>query len=726
MSRLQARGGVWGLVEERQANEPLRSEGNGDASLWGRLATLVDPGEYRPKLAADIEIKRFTLRSGEDYYMLANPRDLVHYKIQGQDYELVRLMDGTRTLKEIVIERFSDSGEMDVGGVSDFVYQLRSENFFEDRYDDVEGVVRRAMNPSRRHERLRQFVTNLRIEWKNPQRPVKWLYDNGFRWTLSKPFVVLAGLVSIAGIFAFVANYRSHLFGLTGKSLAVGFFVLLGLQYFMILIHELGHALVLVHYGRRLKGAGFLIYFGCPAFYVESSDSLMLDPSKRVVQAFAGPYGQLFGAAIASILAWAYPQWVVSETLYRYTVLAYLNIFLNVIPILELDGYFMLSDWLRVPDLRPKSVEFLRHDLFHKIRTRERFTRQDLGLLVYGILGLIGSVLLLISGYIFWRILFSGLVISMWNGGIETRIILVLLGLFVLNPVLRGIIRVIAAIGRRVRALARRIRFRLQRRWRVQAAEMIDALPMFEDVPADVLGELAGRVQLRSFSNGQPVVRQGERATAFYVVRKGVLRVVEEDPATGEEIRTLRSLGRGESFGEVGVAEAAPRTATVRAAGDVEVFEIDKGTFGELLADNLQAPSFAPTIQATAELRKMASFAHLETDELVELVQLGKWVNVAPNETIMEQGEEGDDFFAISSGQVQVIQDSRQVRTLGPGDHFGEIALLLDVPRTATVRAITPVRAFRLEREGFDKLVRDAFHKGTVNPAIALDRVEEH
>jgi CRP-like cAMP-binding protein len=721
VSTATAGSGVWSLVEAR-----LESEGEADGSLWGRLGTLVDPGEYRPKLAGDIEVKRFTQRSGEDYYMLANPRDLVHYRIQGPDYELVKLMDGTRTVKEIVIERFSESGEMDVGGVADFVYQLRSENFFVDPYEDVEAVVHRAMNPSRRHEKLRQFVTNLRIEWKNPQAPVKWLYDHGLRWALTKPFVLLALVVSISGIFAFVANYRSDLFGLTGKSVAIGFVVLLAIQYFMILVHELGHALVLVHNGRRLKGAGFLIYFGCPAFYVESSDSLMMEPRKRVLQAFAGPYGQSVGAGIASIIAWAYPQWVVSETLYRYTVLAYLNIFLNLIPILELDGYFMLSDWLRIPDLRPRSVEFLRHDFLHKLRTRERFTRNDAGLLIYGLLGVVGSILLLISGYFFWQILFGGLVTSLWNGGIETRIILILLGLFILNPVIRGVIRVFAALARRIRALVHRIRFRFQRRWRVQAAGMIDQLSMFDDVSEDVLGELAGRVRLRSFSSGQPVVRQGERAEAFYVVRKGVLRVVEEDPSTGEEIRTLRSLGRGEAFGESGLAEAAPRGATVRAAKDVEVFEIDKGTFGELLVDRLQAPRFAPTMQAVAEVQKMASFSHLETDELVELVEQGEWVNVAPGEAIVEEGEQGDAFFTISSGQVEVTQDGQSIRTLGPGAHFGEIALLLDVPRTATVRAVTPVRAFRLGREGFDKVIRDSFHKGTMNPVISLDRVEEH
>ncbi len=688
MSTATTGSGVWGVLKER-----LASAGPGEESVWGRLGTLVDPGEYRPKLAPDIEIKRFTQRSGDDYYMIANPRDLVHYRIQAPDYELVRLMDGTRTVKEIVIDRFH---------------------------------VHRAMNPAQRHEKLRKFVTNLRIEWKNPQAPVKWLYDHGLRWALTKPFVLLSLSVSIAGIFAFVANYRSDLFGLTGKSLATGFVVLLGIQYFMILIHELGHALVLVQNGRRLKGAGFLIYFGCPAFYVESSDSLMMEPRKRVLQAFAGPYGQSLGAGMASIIAWAYPQWVLSETLFRYTVLAYLNIFLNLIPILELDGYYMLSDWLRIPDLRPRSVEFIRHDFLYKLRARERFTRQDVGLLIYGVLGVFGSILLLISGYIFWKILFGGLVVSLWNGGIETRIILLILGLFLLSPLIRGSIRVVGAIGRRIRAVWRKVRFRFQRRWRVEAARMIDELPLFEDLPEDVLSELAGRVRLRSFSGGQPLVRQGERAESFYLVRKGVLRVVEEDPETGEEIRTLRSLGRGESFGEVGLAEARTRTATVRATGNVDVFEIDKGTFGELLADALRAPQFAPTMQAVADLQRMSCFSHLETDELVELVEQGDWVNVGPGETVVEQGQEGDAFYAISSGQVEVTQDGTSIRTMGPGAHFGEIALLLDVPRTATVRAITPVRAFRLGRDGFDRVIRDSFHKGTLNPVIALDRVEEH
>lgn len=721
MSTSVARPGVWGALEAH-----LGSPASTDGDVWRDVATLIDPAEYRPKIAGDLEIKRFERRSGEPYYMIANPRDLVHYSLDENDYQLLQLMDGTRTVKEIVVERLQGGGDIELGGVADLVFTLLSENFLEERWVDVDAMLKRELDPKSRRARMQKFAKTLSVEWKGAQAPVKWLHDHGLRWALTKPFLLLTMFLSLAGVVIFGLNVNSGRFTLTGSSLAIGFLVLLLIDYFMVVVHETGHALVLVHNGRRLKGAGFSIYFGVPSFYVDSSDGLMMEPNKRVVQAFAGPYGQSLGAGVASILAWAFPQWAVSETLYRYTVLAYLNIFMNSIPLLELDGYWMLTDFLKIPDLRPRSLNFLRRDLFRKIRHREHFARQEVGLLLYGVFGILAAGLLFVSGYIFWKIVFGNLVISLWNGGLYTRIILVALGLFLLNPIIRGAVNITRALGRRIRAMWRRMRFRLERKWRVEAAELIDALPLFDDLDAEVLSDLAGRVRLRTFPKGQAIVRQGERADAFYVVRRGVVRVVEEEPETGNEIRTLRVLGRGEGFGEVGLAEAATRTATVRVAEDAEVYEIAKGMFDELLADTLRAPKFAPTMQAIVELRQMACFSHLEPDELAELLGHGGWVNVRPGETIMEQGEVGDAFYALSAGQVEVLEDGVKVRTMGAGSHFGEIALLLDVPRTATVRAVTPARAFRVDREAFDGLVKDSFRKGTLNPAISLDRVWEH
>jgi cAMP-dependent protein kinase regulator len=269
------------------------------------------------------------------------------------------------------------------------------------------------------------------------------------------------------------------------------------------------------------------------------------------------------------------------------------------------------------------------------------------------------------------------------------------------------------------------VKFRLESGWRVEAAELIDALPIFEDVPVDVLNELAGRVQLRTLGLGQPVFRQGDRATSFYVVRSGSVEVLDEDPETGNE-RQLRTMGRGESFGELGLVGNAPRAATVRALEESEVFEIDKGTFDRLLADMVQLPDFAPTLQSLTELRELPCFAHLSNAQIADLLDHGKWSTLTPGEVVIRQSEVGDAFYAISSGQVDVLRDGALVDTLGPRSYFGEVALLTDVPRTASVVARTPVRVFRLNRDGFEQLVSGVFREGGLVPNLPVSETLAH
>jgi putative peptide zinc metalloprotease protein len=724
MSAVETRAGLWGRLAGRI--ESTRVEPPDEFDVWARLEYLTDPGEYRPKLADDIEIKEFKLRWGNDYAMIANPRDLVHYNLKPSELELVRLMDGTRTVQEIVVERLAESGDMELSGVADLVHELYTGNFLDRRFVNVDEAVSRAIKPvSRSREAASQFARTLRVDWRGADRFVRFMHDKLLKWIMIPPVLALMAAISVGGFVAFLSVLHSHRFELSGKSLALGFLILMGLNYLLVFVHEMGHAMLLVHYGRRVKSAGFMLYFGSPAFFVESADGLMLERGPRIIQAAAGAAGELIVAGTGALVLWAFPGAAIAPVLYRFCVLNYLVCFLNLVPLLELDGYWILSDAIQVPDLRPRSLAFLRHDLWHKLRMRQRLSKQEVGLGLYGILGVVFTIFAIYVAYLSWRTVTGSLLVRLWDGGLATRILLAVLALVIAGPVVRGLINLIRGVLRRLKAVWASIRFRLETSWRVEAAELIDALPLFDGVPEDVLDGLAGRVRLRSFARGQPVVRQGERSQAFYVVRKGTFEVVDEDPATGNE-NHLRILGRGEGFGEVGLAESAPRGATVRALVESQVFEIDKGTFDQLLRDMVNVPQFAPTMQSVTELRELKCFSHLEPDELGELVHHGEWVNFAPGDVILEQGEVGDAFFAIRSGQVDVSQDGQFLRTMGPGSYFGEIALLLDVPRTAAVQARTPVRTFRLDREGFDTLVGDAFRKGTLNPVIAPDRVWQH
>jgi CRP-like cAMP-binding protein len=400
--------------------------------------------------------------------------------------------------------------------------------------------------------------------------------------------------------------------------------------------------------------------------------------------------------------------------LYKVAVLNYLMIFFNLLPQLELDGYHILSEAIDVPDLRPRSLAFVRHDFLHKIRNRERLSKTDWGLLAFGLVGIGFVVFSYYTSVFFWRNIFGGLVRSMWHGGTVGRVILLILGVVLFGPAIRGLVSLTRLVWRKVVTFYRNVKFRLETSWRVEAGELIDALPLFDELDEDALNDIAGRVRLRAFRRGQAVVRQGERATAFYVVRSGTFHVIEENPDTGEE-RIMRALSRGEAFGELAVAQAATRRATVRAVEDSEVFEITKSDFDRLLATRLNLPDLAPTLQDVAELRELSAFSHLEQDELAELLRYGTWVTVAAGETVVAKGEVAETFYAIRSGQFEVLDGRKVVALLGAGQYFGEVGLLLHVRRTATVRAHTAGRLYRLNRTGFNRLVRDAFKRGTLD-----------
>jgi MFS family permease len=96
-------------------------------------------------------------------------------------------------------------------------------------------------------------------------------------------------------------------------------------------------------------------------------------------------------------------------------------------------------------------------------------------------------------------------------------------------------------------------------------------------------------------------------------------------------------------------------------------------------------PMFAPLPLATVE--------YLATSAEPAAFADGQW--------LMREGERGDRYYLLEAGQAEVSQGGRQVRVVGPGEGVGEIALLRDIPRTASVRAAGPVLAYALERDDF-------------------------
>ena len=129
----------------------------------------------------------------------------------------------------------------------------------------------------------------------------------------------------------------------------------------LITIHEFAHGLALKHYGGKVEEMGFLILYFIPAFYCNVSDAWMLKKRERIRVTLAGAYVQLFLWAVATI-AW---RLLATETIAgRICLIAIaftaIQTVFNFNPLIRLDGYYLLSDFLEVPNLRSKALAYVK------------------------------------------------------------------------------------------------------------------------------------------------------------------------------------------------------------------------------------------------------------------------------------------------------------------------------------------------------------------------------
>jgi CRP-like cAMP-binding protein len=104
-------------------------------------------------------------------------------------------------------------------------------------------------------------------------------------------------------------------------------------------------------------------------------------------------------------------------------------------------------------------------------------------------------------------------------------------------------------------------------------------------------------------------------------------------------------------------------------------------------------------------LRSVPLFEGCSKRELGEIAALADEIDLPEGKTLITEGERGREFFALLDGSVEVRRKGRKVREMGPGEFFGEIALVADAPRTATVRTTAPSRALVVVDRDFRSLL---------------------
>jgi putative peptide zinc metalloprotease protein len=235
--------------------------------------------------------------------------------------------------------------------------------------------------------------------------------------------------------------------------------------------------------------------------------------------------------------------------------------------------------------------------------------------------------------------------------------------------------------------------------------ELLAGVPAFSHLPDTVLEDLASRLREERFRSADRVVVEGDTDDRLYLIVEGR---AEASTIGSSGIVPLAALGPGELFGELSLLEAGGRRqATVTAIEPLLLLSLRATNFRLALDAHPEGRSafekLADDLLVTKLLKQASPFSTLDGERLRRLAARLERLEVPTGETIIRQGEAGEECYVLRSGRVEVLAkgaqgEERILATLDPGSLFGEAALLTDGLRNATVRALEPSTLLVLRR----------------------------
>lgn len=412
-----AGGGLWATLAESIDAAPAPA-----TNLWASLEDRLDFSRLKPRRAAQVEMVRQVGAKGDEYYILRNTEANSYLRIDAQDNFLWQHLDGEHSVRDLAVAYFAAYRAFPFDRLVQLLDQLKAKQLLEERPVQVLGGIARRLEEHTLAYRLQRFTeTSMQKEFSLSD--VDGTFAAIYRrlaWPLfTRPGLVVSGLVALAGVALFLQMLFAGTYPLlmTAGSYGLGLLVLLLANYIMIFFHECGHALTCKHYGRSILKGGMMFYYGSPAFFVDTTDIWMAPKAARIATSFAGVTADLVVGGLLIIVIALFPGLPVAAVLFQAAAMAYLGVVMNLAPFMELDGYFVLMDWLEIPLLRKKSLGFVRERLAKKLlRERTPFSREERIFATYGLLTGTFTVLTVLLTIFLWQSQVRGLIDAVLSG----------------------------------------------------------------------------------------------------------------------------------------------------------------------------------------------------------------------------------------------------------------------------------------------------------------------
>jgi len=393
---------IWQTVERELSAAPAAAAPN----LWQALKTALDIGQAIPTRADGVVVRELQDRSGQ-YFVLKNPRTRTYLRLTPREFWLWEQLDGARNIQDLVVAFSVKHHAFALTMIVGMVEQLSAKNMLRDTPQHVFTDVSRALaerSVALRTTWLARVVLTRPWAIGDLDRHITRLHQRGGWVFYTLPAQIFYIVVSLVGGFLFIRLLGDPRYTFGGKALGVEIVALWLAAIFPVLIHELGHALTTKHYGRDVPYGGLMLYLGMPAAFVDTSDIWMEGRRARLAVTWAGPYTGLVIGGLGAIALWLNPNLTFAPFLFQMTVVAMFTAVLNLNPLIKLDGYYLLSDWLEISQLRERSFAFVQHNLLSKLTRRERFSRDEIIFVAFGALSAVWTVYVILVSVMVWNV----------------------------------------------------------------------------------------------------------------------------------------------------------------------------------------------------------------------------------------------------------------------------------------------------------------------------------
>jgi putative peptide zinc metalloprotease protein len=329
-----------------------------------RLSGVLARGLQRPKLRSDLKVSKQTF-AGEVSYVIKIPETDSFNRIGEFDWEVLALCDGTRTPGEIATQLNETNADVSLSPeeVTEFLAGI-DQNTWERSPAEKNLCILEKIRDERRDRVNHASLLYIYFSAFDPDevlgrlnRYVGWLFSKQF-------FVASLGIFLLAAIilgddFTRFRTESMALYSFSGKGLS-DILLMWFLLFLIVGPHEFAHGLACKHYGGEVHHMGFMLMYFAPSFYTDCTDMHLFDSTnKRIWTIIAGVWITLLQCSFA-IFLWhlSPPGSAFGNLAYKFALMSGIPAFMQMNPLMKLDGYYVLSQSLQIDNLRERSFDY--------------------------------------------------------------------------------------------------------------------------------------------------------------------------------------------------------------------------------------------------------------------------------------------------------------------------------------------------------------------------------